>query len=287
MRQRMVGDVGFEPTTSRTRIVRATICANPRYDLSLCVLYTVSIEKWEALVDAFREDVFNTRTRIIMCYSATASFVASGVLTTIGIATLVTAKKEDRVVASIPLLFGIQQGIEGIQWLSMAGGATNCLAGYSYSGFAFLLWPILIPIAVWSIERHRTTLYAWLFATGLAVALFTLFFLIVNPLQITMIGQSISYEFGLRYGPLVVVGYLIATLGSLLLSDNKLVRLWGIFATLAALLAGLISKITFASVWCFYCAILSAGIFIFIYQRRHAPPAPATIVKKKQKTTIS
>ena len=49
-----------------------------------------------------------------MCFSATASFTVGVVLSVIGVVTIkMTRRKEEIPFAMIPLLFGIQQFIEG------------------------------------------------------------------------------------------------------------------------------------------------------------------------------
>ena len=54
-----------------------------------------------------------------MCFSATASFSAGTVLTVLGVATMrATRRKAEIPLASIPLLFGLQQIVEGMLWLS-------------------------------------------------------------------------------------------------------------------------------------------------------------------------
>mgnify|MGYP000091041284 FL=1 len=63
-----------------------------------------------------------------MCFSATASFAASAVLGATGIATL--AKTKDRKMlplATIPLVFAIQQAIEGGLWLTIADGGSDAV----------------------------------------------------------------------------------------------------------------------------------------------------------------
>lgn len=51
-----------------------------------------------------------------MCFSATASFIASTTLCVIGVATLKNTKASDEVpFAMIPFIFGIQQLIEGVK----------------------------------------------------------------------------------------------------------------------------------------------------------------------------
>ena len=83
-----------------------------------------------------------------MCFSATASFVAGTALSATGAVTLAeTKKKSDIPFASIPLLFGIQQFVEGAVWLSFQNSAQifNHIATYAYLGLAYVLWPIFVP----------------------------------------------------------------------------------------------------------------------------------------------
>jgi len=55
-----------------------------------------------------------------MCFSATASFGASAVLGVIGIVAVAKAKTNpQRVFATIPLIFSVQQLSEGFLWLSL------------------------------------------------------------------------------------------------------------------------------------------------------------------------
>ena len=67
-----------------------------------------------------------------MCFSAPASFIASGGLVAIGGVSLVAANKEDKILAAIPFLFGVQQFFEGIQWLYLNSGSSSLLAGYGF-----------------------------------------------------------------------------------------------------------------------------------------------------------
>src|SRR3989344_4561522 len=58
-----------------------------------------------------------------MCFSATASFVAGGALGAVGGVTMAEVKiKAEMPLASIPLIFGIQQTIEGVIWVSFGSG---------------------------------------------------------------------------------------------------------------------------------------------------------------------
>ena len=90
-----------------------------------------------------------------MCFSATASFVAGVALVTVGIATLRLASRPFQIpFAAIPLLFGVQQIIEGLIWLSFrqASPLPNLPFTFVYSLFSNVLWPIYVPFATRLLE---------------------------------------------------------------------------------------------------------------------------------------
>lgn len=59
-----------------------------------------------------------------MCFSANASFGAGTILVTIGVVTVVMAKRrQDKIFAIIPILFGFQQFIEGFGWITLLNDA--------------------------------------------------------------------------------------------------------------------------------------------------------------------
>jgi len=57
-----------------------------------------------------------------MCFSATASFVASGVIGSIGLATLRHVREPRTLLfAAVPMLFAVHQFTEGFVWLGLNG----------------------------------------------------------------------------------------------------------------------------------------------------------------------
>lgn len=90
-----------------------------------------------------------------MCFSATASFSAGVVLVGLGAFTLrAVLHPRELLLASIPLLFGIQQLIEGAVWLTFRYEAplVNSVMTYLFSPFSHVLWPVYVPLAVLLIE---------------------------------------------------------------------------------------------------------------------------------------
>ena len=85
-----------------------------------------------------------------MCFSATASFSAGALLLGVGAVTLKSARRPcEWPFAAIPLLFAIQQLIEGVIWLTFSADTPllNTVMTHVYSFFSHVLWPIYLPLA--------------------------------------------------------------------------------------------------------------------------------------------
>jgi len=206
-----------------------------------------------------------------MCFSAPASFIASGVTAVAGIAAVVRVKKKNELPLAItPLLFSIQQLVEGFQWLSAKPSTISLVLGYIFLVFAFTLWPIYIPFAVYKAETDtkRKDVMKYLLAMGILVSISLIVFLIITPLSIGTCATSIKYDINIIYPTWRIIPYVIATCGSCLLSSHKYVKIFGV-ATLISLFAswGFYSD-TFGSVWCYFSAALSAIIYMHFHGRK-------------------
>ena len=203
-----------------------------------------------------------------MCFSATASFVAGTALSATGAVTLAeTKKKSDIPFASIPLLFGIQQFVEGAVWLSFQYSAQifNHIATYAYLGLAYVLWPIFVPLSVGLLEtdsHRKKILYAFQFV-GLAVGLYLLYFLLSNPVASQIINKSIVYSMPSQYGVLLVGMYLLATCVSPLFSSHRIINILGVLATVSFSVTYYFFTASYVSVWCFFAAVLSLVVYLY------------------------
>src|ERR1700678_3985692 len=87
-----------------------------------------------------------------MCFSATANFVGSAVLGTIGVVTLTKVKhRRELLFASLPTLFAIHQFIEGFVWLGLDGILSPKVAhnmGAAFMLYAQGLLPFILPLSV-------------------------------------------------------------------------------------------------------------------------------------------
>ncbi len=90
-----------------------------------------------------------------MCFSPTASFISGSILITTGIYSLRQVRSSSAVpFASIPLLFGIQQIVEGVVWLSFGSVTLHSIATTMFVMFSHVFWPIFVPLAIWLIEKN-------------------------------------------------------------------------------------------------------------------------------------
>ena len=212
-----------------------------------------------------------------MCFSATASFIAGSALSVLGVATLrATRRKAEIPFAAIPLLFGMQQIVEGVLWLSFSYDAPqlNVVMTYLFSIFSHVLWPIFVPFSIGlrEIVPWRRKLIWGFQAVGLLVGLY-LFYMIVEYSVTAVVETNIVYVSPHFYKIPVMLLYVAATCVSCFFSSVATIRLFGALALFLFVLANWIFSVALFSVWCFFAAVLSSIIYVHI---RFDPPAQAT-----------
>ena len=201
-----------------------------------------------------------------MCFSATASFIAGGVLSAVGVVTIKkTEKKSEIPFASIPLLFGIQQIIEGVIWLTFHNNAPelNIIMTFIYSVFSHVLWPIFVPLSILLLEAvpWRKKVMATLWIGGTAVGLYLFYNLFAFPITSRVENHHIVY-FSPHFYIYTVMGfYVAATCVSSMFSSHKIIKIFGVMALVAFTISYLFYRISLVSVWCFFAAILSVIIY--------------------------
>ena len=208
-----------------------------------------------------------------MCFSATASFVASGSVAAIGVAGLLKAKNP-RVLpyAAVPILFAAQQAAEGVVWLTMGASGLGSIAVKAYLLFAYAYWPAFIPWAVRHAEQSaiRRKLMFPLMLIGFVIGVAGLRVVLSSETPVAVLCGN------LRYGmPMIHPAYGILYVGigclTCFFSSSRWVIAFG--AALAASCAVAFTVYAYAgpSVWCFFAAILSFLVYFRVRQ-----PIPAT-----------
>ena len=206
-----------------------------------------------------------------MCFSASASLIAGTALSAAGVVTIKkTKKKADLPFAMTPLLFGIQQLIEGFVWLSFSwqSGILNTVMTYAFSLFASVVWPIFVPFAIGLLETEpwRKKILHVFQIIGVVVGGYLAYSHTLSPVTSEIINKSIVYNNSHFYILWVLGFYFAATIVSCFFSSKRIINIFGILALLAALTAYWFYSVSFVSVWCFFAAILS--FIVYLYFRR-------------------
>lgn len=202
-----------------------------------------------------------------MCFSATASFIAGTALSVLGVATLrLTRQKAEIPFAAIPLLFGIQQIVEGLLWLSFRFDAPQLKVAttYLFSIFSHVLWPIFVPFSIGLLEpvpwRHKAILGFQ--GVGLLVGAYLFFMLVKFPVTAVAL-ENIVYVSPHFYKLPMMTLYLLATCVSCFFSSRAAIRLFGALALILFLVAYGFFAVALFSVWCFFAAVLSFIIYAY------------------------
>ena len=213
-----------------------------------------------------------------MCFSATANFVGSGVLSAVGVVTLTKVKhKRELLFAALPTLFALHQFIEGFVWLGLDGILSPAVAhdmGAAFMLYAQGLLPFLLPLSVFLFEPDRKSRGRMmpLVLLGGATTLYILWALTAFPLQLYVKGNSIVYINQATNNTAVAVLYVIATCGSRFFSKIRMMVIFG-EAKLAILLPVMeFKRYAFTSLWCAYAAVASVIILGYFWKSHEQRP---------------
>ncbi len=213
-----------------------------------------------------------------MCFSATANFVGSGVLATIGVVTLREVKhRRELLFAALPTLFAVHQFIEGFVWLGLDGILPESVvhdAGAAFMLYAQGLLPLLLPLSVLLFERTRPRRRRMLpFAVlGGGLTLYILWALTAFSTQVGMRDHSIVYSNPATNNGWVAVLYVVATCGSLFFSEIRAMVWFGVANLVILLITMAVKRYAFTSVWCAYAALASVMILVSFWRSRRARP---------------
>lgn len=204
-----------------------------------------------------------------MCFSAEASFVASGVLAVVGVASLKKAESPEQTpFAAIPFLFAVQQFAEGVLWMGIGNSRAdplNQISIYIFLILAQVVWPIWVPWSVLMIEKDvvRKKIIKGIMAMGIAVSLYLSYCLLTYDVNAEIYSGHIKYTLDFPLLPVWVthVFYFIATVTPLFVSSRKRMFLLGIMILTSFIVAKLHFATHLISIWCYFAALISIAVW--------------------------
>ena len=232
-----------------------------------------------------------------MCFSARASFTAAALLLPLGAVAVRHVLGERHAsgrlpLALTPLLFGLQQVTEGLVWLGLAPDPPPVAAGLlpaasvAYLFFAYGLWPgwmgfIALRWGDVGRGRHERRWLIGAIAVGVLYGLLLWLPLLLDPPGSipSVLQGSLHYPVprllpGL-IGRLVGQSLYAALIAIPLLLTRGELRWFGLSVLLSFVLTQLAWAPTFASVWCFFSAVLSLQIVWIVTRPRPFPGVDA------------
>lgn len=204
-----------------------------------------------------------------MCFSAVASFAGGVVISAVGVATQRKVRKPaQRLFALIPLLFGFQQFLEGVLWITLRAGGLDWLqntATYIFLITALVIWPVMIPLSMWFMEelKARKNILVGLITAGGIVSIFYIYCLISYNVTAQINSFHIQYidEFPAILVRIAFAFYLASTIVPLFVSSFKRMWLFGILIMVSCIVTGIFFSQYLTSVWCFFAALISIAIY--------------------------
>lgn len=209
-----------------------------------------------------------------MCFSASASFGAGIVLSTIGVASIKKTESSSRLFfACIPILFAIQQITEGFLWLALSNQNFQLFrwpTTYIFLVFAQVVWPFWVPFSIYKMEKKPKRKKALLFLIfiGFLVSCYLGYCLLSYPVDAKIDNFHIRYELDFpetlsKYGSIL---YIAATIAPPFLSAVRYMWTLGSAILISYLITELIYADYVISVWCFFASIISIVVLGIVWQ---------------------
>ncbi len=237
-----------------------------------------------------------------MCFSAEASFGLATVLVPAGIYCVRTALRRNcsfLPLAVIPIIFGIQQAAEGFVWVGIHRSNHDLVVASSltFLFFALCFWLVWVPFCLFFIERPGALKWflGGVVLLGLTAGLILFAPLVQHPGVMTtrVMHHSIQYDFppspifptvprDVRHAVyLAIVAVPILTIRS------RQVLGFCIVLILSAVVSRVVYWYAFASVWCFFAAILSMYLCVIFSGLPAANVAPAVVPDRRGSARIA
>lgn len=210
-----------------------------------------------------------------MCFSAGASFTTAVILVPAGLYCLQKASRinaSNWVFALLPLVFGLQQGLEGGVWWGLDNHQTEVsqLSALGFLFFSHLFWPIWVPLSSYLTETidSRKRLFLLMTIAGIlfGASMYLPFLFNADWLSVSIVNHSIVYESTLIYDDYlprlaVTAVYMLFVIMPLLLSSDYYHRNLGALVLLSTIITVAFFDFAFISVWCYFAAVISLYIY--------------------------
>jgi hypothetical protein len=210
-----------------------------------------------------------------MCWSATADLAAGSVICALGAACVArTRRVRDLPLAALPLLLGAHQLVEAAVW-HQGGGKSAATTAWAVIALPVLAaWvPLAVLLAAPPSARARQAVPA---AVGLLTAAALAACLADRAPRADIRGHTVGYAIHVPHSSLLIAGYLLGTVGSLLIAADRILRLLGVLTAVGAAVCAGVWRMEFVSTWCASAAVVSVVMLIWVRRPARSPGTPTS-----------
>ncbi|MFI5527623.1 DUF6629 family protein [Kitasatospora sp. NPDC051853] len=212
-----------------------------------------------------------------MCWSAQADLVIGAAVSGVGVVCLSRVRHRRQLpLAALPLVLGVHQLLEAVVWFGAEGRVGSGAAGPARIGWALIAMPVLavlVPVGAWCAAGRPGRLLAFV-VLGLAAAVPLTAAVLAGPVTAEVHGHTLEYAVGVPFAAPLLVAYLTATLGPLLLNPVPELRRLGWWVAAAAVLCAVLWRTAFVSTWCALAAL--ASVLVLRWLRRPTAGGPVS-----------
>jgi hypothetical protein len=213
-----------------------------------------------------------------MCFSTSVSFGVGIVLSVIGVASIKKAQSPSEIgFASIPLIFAVQQITEGFLWLSLSNptyAALQQVSTFIFLIFAQVIWPILIPFAIFKLEPKAKPkkFLKILVSIGVIVSIYLTYCLMNYAVEANIEAYHIFYKqnYPVLISRYIAFLYIVATILPTFISSIKRMWVLGTFILISYIISIIFYTDYFVSVWCFFASIISIIILVIMNELKNS-----------------
>lgn len=206
-----------------------------------------------------------------MCFSPEADLIGGSVIVAIGVDSLLHVERRRNYIpiAALPVIFGFHQLVESVVWFGLQGHVGHTLTHVAtavYLAIAMVFLPIYVPIAVLLIEPLKKRRYMTIpfCLIGIFVGVILAVSMVSGKYGATAEPYHVAYHLGIKDSLPLVLSYVVAVCGALLMSGQKNVIIFGVVNIIAVAVIAKLTVDGFASVWCGWAAITSAAIALHV-----------------------
>jgi hypothetical protein len=211
-----------------------------------------------------------------MCFSPEMD-LAAGVL--VGALAVDAARhvrsRSELPLAALPAVFAVHQFVEALVWWGLQGKIPSAWgedAQWAYLIIAFAVVPVLVPVAVLALEPPPWPRAIRLAAfVGFTVAVALTWSIVDTAFTARIAGHHISYEGDVIGGYYTVAFYVAATIGALLASKHRALRIYGLLNIPLVALLVYLDHTGLVSLWCVGAAVCSLAVVVQLRSDTGAP----------------